>query len=69
VTWKRVDLSLAEELVQEAFEQALAHWPSEGLPPSPEGWIITTDGQVDNFRVYGRALTASEVQALFASQL
>jgi len=27
------------------------------------------DGQVDNFRIYGRALTASEVQGLFASQL
>lgn len=36
------DLSLAEEMVQEAFVQALAHWPSEGLPPSPDGWIITT---------------------------
>lgn len=22
--------------------KALAHWPSEGIPPSPEGWIITT---------------------------
>jgi RNA polymerase sigma-70 factor (ECF subfamily) len=36
------DLGLAEEMVQEAFVQALAHWPSEGIPPSPEGWIITT---------------------------
>ena len=36
------DLGLAEEMVQDAFIQALAHWPSEGLPPSPAGWIITT---------------------------
>jgi RNA polymerase sigma-70 factor (ECF subfamily) len=36
------DLGLAEEAVQEAFVQALAHWPVEGLPPSPDGWIITT---------------------------
>ena len=36
------DLGLAEEMVQEAFVQALAHWPSEGIPPSPQGWIITT---------------------------
>jgi hypothetical protein len=27
------------------------------------------NGQVDNFRIYGRALTASEVQGLFASHL
>ena len=36
------DLSLAEEMVQEAFIQALGHWPREGLPVSPAGWIITT---------------------------
>jgi RNA polymerase sigma-70 factor (ECF subfamily) len=36
------DLSLAEEMVQEAFIQALEHWPREGLPVSPAGWIMTT---------------------------
>jgi RNA polymerase sigma-70 factor (ECF subfamily) len=36
------DLGLAEEMVQEAFIQALEHWPREGLPASPPGWIITT---------------------------
>jgi RNA polymerase sigma-70 factor (ECF subfamily) len=36
------DLSLAEEMVQEAFIEALEHWPRDGLPVSPPGWIITT---------------------------
>lgn len=36
------DLDLAEDAVQEAFAEALAHWPSTGLPPSPVGWILTT---------------------------
>jgi RNA polymerase sigma-70 factor (ECF subfamily) len=36
------DLGLAEEMVQEAFVQALDHWSREGLPASPAGWIITT---------------------------
>jgi RNA polymerase sigma-70 factor (ECF subfamily) len=36
------DLSLAEEAVQDAFIAALEHWPREGTPPSPAGWIITT---------------------------
>jgi RNA polymerase sigma-70 factor, ECF subfamily len=36
------DLGLAEEMVQDAFVQALTHWPNAGLPPSPAGWIITT---------------------------
>jgi RNA polymerase sigma-70 factor, ECF subfamily len=32
----------AEEAVQEAFAAALERWPTDGLPPSPVGWIITT---------------------------
>jgi RNA polymerase sigma-70 factor, ECF subfamily len=36
------DIDLAEEAVQEAFVMALRRWPSDGLPPSPAGWIITT---------------------------
>ena len=36
------DIDLAEEAVQDAFTVALERWPSEGRPPSPAGWIITT---------------------------
>lgn len=36
------DIDLAEEAVQEAFVEALKRWPSDGVPPSPAGWIITT---------------------------
>src|SRR5438876_4784277 len=36
------DIDLAEEAVQEAFSVALQHWPADGVPPSPAGWIITT---------------------------
>ncbi|GAA2786962.1 RNA polymerase sigma factor [Crossiella cryophila] len=36
------DIDLAEEAVQDAFVTALRRWPTEGLPPSPAGWIITT---------------------------
>jgi RNA polymerase sigma-70 factor, ECF subfamily len=36
------DIDLAEEVVQDAFAIAVQRWPSEGLPPSPAGWIITT---------------------------
>jgi RNA polymerase sigma-70 factor, ECF subfamily len=36
------DIDLAEEAVQDAFTVAVQRWPSEGLPPSPAGWIITT---------------------------
>jgi RNA polymerase sigma-70 factor, ECF subfamily len=36
------DIDLAEEAVQDAFTVALQRWPSEGVPPSPAAWIITT---------------------------
>ncbi|MBP2705387.1 RNA polymerase sigma factor [Microbispora sp. RL4-1S] len=36
------DIGLAEEAVQDAFAEAVRRWPSDGTPPSPAGWIITT---------------------------
>jgi RNA polymerase sigma-70 factor (ECF subfamily) len=36
------DIDVAEEAVQDAFTAAVQRWPSAGLPPSPQGWIITT---------------------------
>ena len=36
------DIDIAEDAVQDAFARAAAHWPADGLPPSPAGWIITT---------------------------
>ena len=36
------DIDIAEEAVQDAFAVALERWPSDGQPPSPAGWIITT---------------------------
>lgn len=35
-------LDVAEEAVQDAFVAAVEHWPADGVPPSPAGWIITT---------------------------
>ncbi|HEY8295577.1 MAG TPA: RNA polymerase sigma factor [Micrococcaceae bacterium] len=36
------DIGIAEDAVQDAFTAAVERWPSEGLPASPAGWIITT---------------------------
>jgi RNA polymerase sigma-70 factor, ECF subfamily len=46
------DIDIAEESVQDAFAMALQRWPSDGLPPSPAGWIITTarNRAIDRFR-------------------
>ncbi|HEX5059849.1 MAG TPA: sigma factor, partial [Kofleriaceae bacterium] len=35
------DFELAEEAVQEAFEAALARWPTEGIPDEPRGWLVS----------------------------
>jgi RNA polymerase sigma factor (sigma-70 family) len=36
------DVGLAEELVQDAFIEALEHWRTDGAPPNPGGWLATT---------------------------
>jgi len=46
------DIDTAEELVQDAFVEALERWPTTGVPPSPAGWIVTTarNRAVDRWR-------------------
>jgi len=36
------DVGLAEELVHDAFVEALEHWKSDGVPANPAGWLTTT---------------------------
>ncbi|MBO9524264.1 MAG: hypothetical protein J7518_22220 [Nocardioidaceae bacterium] len=35
------DLALAEDALADAFERALRTWPENGIPGSPEGWLLT----------------------------
>ncbi|MEO5745312.1 MAG: sigma-70 family RNA polymerase sigma factor [Terracoccus sp.] len=63
------DIDLAEDAVQDAFVVAVGRWPSEGLPPSPAGWIITTarNRGIDRLRREAtRAQRQSQAQLLFA---
>ena len=36
------DIELAEDAAQEAFTLAAEHWPRQGEPENPTGWLITT---------------------------
>jgi RNA polymerase sigma-70 factor (ECF subfamily) len=36
------DIEAAEEAVQDAFVAALEHWPRDGFPENPSGWIFAT---------------------------
>jgi RNA polymerase sigma factor (sigma-70 family) len=59
------DVGLAEELVQDAFVEALEHWQAEGVPANPGGWLTTTAWRkaVDRQR---RASAGREKLALLA---
>jgi predicted RNA polymerase sigma factor len=35
------DLAAAEDALAEAFERALRTWPSQGVPSSPDAWLLT----------------------------
>ncbi|BCB78051.1 RNA polymerase sigma factor [Phytohabitans flavus] len=35
------DFATAEDLVQDAVEAAMAHWPAEGIPDRPDAWLFT----------------------------
>ena len=60
------DVGLAEEAVQDAFIEAIEHWPAEGVPPNPGGWLATTARRkaIDRLR---RDRVGLEKQALLAA--
>jgi RNA polymerase sigma-70 factor (ECF subfamily) len=46
----------AEDLVQDAVEAALTHWPAEGIPDRPDAWLYTVARRrgLDTLRRAGR---------------
>src|SRR6187200_3425050 len=46
------DLSVAEDLAQDAMVQALERWPRDGVPENPGAWLMSTAKRraVDYFR-------------------
>ena len=51
------DITLAEDAVQEAFVVASDRWRSDGIPPNPAGWIVTTarNRAIDDLRRLARS--------------
>ena len=62
------DLGTAEDLVSEAFVAAVEQWPTEGIPPKPGAWLMTTARHkaVDRIR---REETSRRKYALVAAEL
>jgi RNA polymerase sigma factor (sigma-70 family) len=50
------DVSLAEDLAQEALVVALEKWPVSGIPPNPGAWLMATAKHraIDHFRASER---------------
>jgi RNA polymerase sigma-70 factor, ECF subfamily len=46
------DFALAEDVLQDAFVAALAHWRRDGIPASPRAWLLRTARRkaIDRFR-------------------
>jgi RNA polymerase sigma factor (sigma-70 family) len=63
------DIDAAEEVVQEAFEQALDHWPAIGTPDRPGAWLLTTARRraLDRLRRGRRAEARAEALAYEAT--
>jgi predicted RNA polymerase sigma factor len=51
-------LDLAEDGLSEAFLAAATHWPDEGMPGNPAGWLLTTARRKILDRLRGEATAA-----------
>jgi DNA-directed RNA polymerase specialized sigma24 family protein len=60
------DWDLAGECAQDAFAQALRHWPRDGVPNRPRPWLMTVarNGAIDRLLSMLRASRLSEMYAL-----
>ncbi len=64
------DLSLAEEVLQEAAVSALSHWGRDGLPASPQGWLLQVARRkaIDRLRGAGRDSRHAQALAVLARE-
>ena len=58
------DWDLAEECAQDAFAQALATWPRDGVPARPGAWLTTTARNRAVDRLRRGAVEAARLRAL-----
>jgi RNA polymerase sigma-70 factor (ECF subfamily) len=63
------DITLAEDAVQDAFVVASERWRSDGVPPNPAGWIVTTarNRAIDDLRRSARGRELHQQLAAVAS--
>lgn len=66
LTYRLHSFQLAEDALQEACFSALVHWGREGLPQSPQGWLIRVAFRkaLDQLRSEGRASERDDAMQL-----
>jgi RNA polymerase sigma-70 factor (ECF subfamily) len=64
------DISLAEDMLQEASISALKHWGRAGIPNSPQGWLlrVALRRAIDKIRAAGRAAKGQADLAMLAEE-
>jgi RNA polymerase sigma-70 factor (ECF subfamily) len=64
------DLAAAEDALADAFAAALAAWPGEGVPASPEAWLLTVARRkaIDDARRQRTRADAAGVLQLLAGE-
>jgi RNA polymerase sigma-70 factor (ECF subfamily) len=64
------DITLAEDAVQDAFVVANERWRTDGIPPNPAGWIVTTarNRAIDDLRRSARGRELHEQIGAIASR-
>jgi RNA polymerase sigma-70 factor (ECF subfamily) len=69
LAWQWRDLAAAEDAMAEALLAALTHWPRDGVPSSPDAWLLTTARRHLLMQQRRQRLADSpEVQALLDSE-
>jgi RNA polymerase sigma-70 factor (ECF subfamily) len=63
------DVGLAEDALQDAFVEAIEHWPRDGVPASPGGWLATTARRKALDRLRRDRIGAEKLALLAATEL
>jgi RNA polymerase sigma factor (sigma-70 family) len=61
------DVGLAEDAVQDAFVAAIEHWPRDGVPANPGGWLATTARRKALDRLRREKVGADKMELLAAT--
>lgn len=61
------DVGLAEDALQDALVAAAEHWPGEGVPANPGGWLMTTARRKALDRIRREAAGAGKLALLAAA--